>query len=615
MSEEKKDMTEEEAVYKEQLEKLGEQISFLQNVYDTTSIAMMQFAMEKGCANVLSANNAAYKLCKYSKPEFAKKLNNDLLSLIHEEDREKFMDLLNELTVNGQAEKINLRIHTYEQEVIWVDMKVACQVNPKGKTVFQTEFFDNSEYAQIEHELKKEVEKKEEEQTEVSKQNQETLDRLLYMDGITGLYNYDGFIREAEKQTGDDGAEGCFAVLCTDINNFSDINQRFGYLRANAFLKDFGEIYVDKEACIAGARQYGASFLSLIKAKSKAEILSYVKECTKNLNVMMREQFPSKNLYLSNGLYVLKAQEKDIAGAVDKACYAKNQVLGKKGVVCSAYSDFLHMQRMQETDTIAKVKQSLDIDRVEVYLQPKFNIQNGKALGAEAFASWKDEEGVNHSASEFIHSLEDEGKSGVIDFAVYEKVCQNMKRWKGLGKELMPISINFSAIHSQDDKFVDKMCSIADTYNIDKSLIELEFSEQILLEADERLYEQIEQLRKQGFMVHMDNFGGENSTLKSLLMTPVDTVKMSMNLVSEAANSEKNFDYLNRMCDVIAQLGIDIIFRGVETKEQSEMLERLSHAGRAQGYFYEEPLKVEEYEQKYVQDEKKVEGIFGIVGM
>ena len=614
MGGEQRELTEEESVLQMQVEKLEEQVTFLQSIYDTTSISMIQFICEKGSTTVLSANNAAYVLCKYSKAEFAKQLNNDFLQLIEEEDREKFMDLLTELTVNGKPEKITVRIVTYDKQKIWVDMSVACQVNPKGITVFQAEFYDNTEYAEKENELKKLVEKKKAESSEVTKQAKETMDELLYRDKLTKLCNYEGFLEEAKPLFEGERDAACYGILCTAINNFSKVNDHLGSQTADELLVGFAAQLKEYKEITIVARRYGGSFISLIKAASKAEITDVIKECTKAFAGWQKERYPSNDLFLSNGLYILKEEDKDCETAVEKAWYAKNQVRGKKGVICSAYSDFMHMQRMQEMDTIKKVEKSLDMEHIEIYLQPKFNIQNGKMLGAEAFAAWKDEDGVCHFESEFIQALEDQGKADIVDYAVYEKVCQNMQRWRGLGKAIMPISVNFSKIHSYDEEFLDKMNKIADTYNIDKSMIEVEFPEQAFLEAGDLLYEKLEQLRESGFMVHMDNFGGGHSSLKALLMAPVDTVKLSMGLVAAAVGTEKSSAYLNRICGMIQQLGMDIVFRGVETKEQSAMLSELPYAGRAQGYFYEEPLKVEEFEEKYVEMEKKVEGIFNIIG-
>lgn len=615
MSEEQKELTEEEAALKAQMEELEERVMFLQSIYDTTSIGMIQFMCEKGNALVLSANNAAYMLSKYSKAEFAKKLNNDFLQLIDEEDRDTFMDMLTELTVNGKPEKINIRITTYDNQKIWVDMSVACQVNPKGITIFQAEFFDNTEYALKEKELREQLEKKNDESMAVTKQAQETMDRMLYRDKLTKLHNYEGFLEEAKKLLAERKADACYAVLCTDINNFSKVNEHLGTQAADTLLVDFAKQLLMYEEVLLAARRYGGSFISVIKASSKAEVTNIVKEGTKEFAAGQKEQHPSCDLFLSNGLYILKEEDTECEAAVSKAWYAKNQVRGKKGVICSAYSDLMHMQRMQELDTVEKVKESLDMEHIEVYLQPKFNIQNGKMLGAEAFATWRDDEGVCHSASEFIQALEDEGKSGIVDYTVYEKVCQSMQSWREQGKAVMPISVNFSKIHSYDEQFVGKMNEIADAYNIDKSMIEIEFPEEAFSEAGDSLYVKLEQLRKDGFMVHMDDFGGGKSSLDVLLMAPADTVKLSMGLVSAAVGSEKDLSYLNRICGMIQQLGMDIIFRGVETKEQGEMLSELQYAGRAQGYFYEEPLKAAEFEEKYVEMEKKVEGIFNIVGM
>lgn len=612
MSEEKKEL-EEEVTVKAQLDELEEKIGFLQTVYDTTAISMIQFVYEKGSATIISANNAAYMLTKYSKAEFAKKLNNDLMQLIVEEDREKLLDTLNELTVNGKPEKLNLRIKSYEKQEIVVDLSVACQVSLSGKTIFQAEFFDITPYVQKEKEQKEQFEKQLKEQSEKSKEASDNADTLRNFDSVTDLYTYQGFLEKCKELMAEQKENTCQGILCTDINNFLRINEEFDPQKGDEFLKDFATQLSKQDVFVVGARRYGCSFISVLTAKDKAELTAKIKDFTKEYVVEQRKNYPAADLYLSNGLYIVKKEDEMADEAIQKAWYAKEQVRGKKGVVCSVYSDLLHAQRMQEDELVEKVLKQLDAEHIEVYLQPKFNTQNGRMLGAEAFAAWKDEEGNSHSAAEFIRALESIGKSDIVDYAVYEKICQDMQRWHGMGKEIMPISINFTKNHAYEEEFVSRINKIAEQYHVDKSMIEMEFPEQAFVEAGEPLYEKLEQLREQGFMIHMDNFGGEFSSMEALLMAPVDTVKLSMGLISSAVDSNKNFTYLKRMCNAILHLDMDIIFRGVETKEQSDMLLELGCAGRAQGYFYSEPMNVADFEQKYLHEEKKVGGIFNIV--
>lgn len=81
---------------------------------------------------------------------------------------------------------------------------------------------------------------------------------------------------------------------------------------------------------------------------------------------------------------------------------------------------------------------------LEVYLQPKFNLEERKIYGAEALARWRTKTGEMIMPGRFVPPLENIGYVVDLDFYIYEQLLRAMKRWKKAGKELFTISTNFS---------------------------------------------------------------------------------------------------------------------------------------------------------------------------
>lgn len=577
---------------------------FLQSIYETMSTGLLQFKWEKDrYADVINMNNAAFRLSGYSKMEFKKKLNNDFVQMIHPEDRDRFVALPSNLVVNGKAESIQCRLNTYDGKTISIDMKINKFVDLDGDEVCQVEFYDSTVYAEREQELLKEVE---------ASKNQ-VVD-LKLTDTITGLANMEGFRQEGKEILEQREPGKCYAVIYSALNNFVYINDRFNIERGNELLHQYGELISAGNGILLGSRVFSINFVEIYAAPSKKEILEMLRDRYGKFSALQREQFPGGNIYPSAGVYILKDEDKDIDIAMDNANVARKRVMGNKGVICSVYTDDMDQEKEIDREEAKTVTKALAENRIDILLQPKYNIQTKREQGAEALALWRGEDGNNRVAGEFINVLEDLGLISEVDFVVYGKVLQVMKKWKEDGMQVIPVSINFSKNHSYEEDFVEKMLSMADAAGVDRNLLELEFPESAFLEAGDALGEKLQKLRDAGFKINIDEYGDRGSDVRVLLDAPADRVKLSMDFVMDAFQSEEALEYLRKLCALIEYTGKDVIFLGIEAEEDDAVLVELGTSGRAQGFFFGGPLEVSDFETKFVRPEKTVEGVFKLIG-
>lgn len=577
---------------------------FLQSIYETMSTGLLQFKWEKErYADVINMNNAAFRLSGYSKMEFKKKLNNDFVQMIHPEDRDRFVALPPNLVANGKAENIQCRLNTYDGKTISIDMRINKFVDMDGDEVCQVEFYDTTVYAERERELQKEVE---------ASKNQVV--GLKLTDTITGLANMEGFRQEGRAILEQREAGKCYAVIYSALNNFVYINDRFNIERGNELLRQYGEMISAGSGILLGSRVFSINFVEIYAAPSKKEILEMLRDRYGKFSALQRAQFPGGNIYPSTGVYILKDEDKDIDAAMDNANIARKRVMGNKGVICSVYTDDMGMEREIDREKAKEVTKALAENRIDILLQPKYNIQTKREQGAEALAVWRDEDGSSRVASEFINVLEDVGLISEVDFVIYGKVLQVMKKWKEAGMQMIPVSINFSKTHSYEDNFVERMFSMADAAGVDKHYLELEFPESAFLDAGDALGDKLQQLREAGFKINIDEYGDRGSDVRVLLDAPADRVKLSMDFVMDAFQSEEALEYLRKLCALIEYTGKDVIFLGIEAEEDDAVLVELGTSGRAQGFFFGGPLEVADFETKFVRPEKSVEGVFKIIG-
>lgn len=246
-----------------------------------------------------------------------------------------------------------------------------------------------------------------------------------------------------------------------------------------------------------------------------------------------------------------------------------------------------------------QLKEAIENKQIVLFLQPKFSLTERTVIGAEALARWALEEGGFRSPAEFIPALEESGAIVDLDFCIYEQTLQTMDGWKQAGKQPIPVSVNFSRLHSKQDDFVERVTALANTYHIEPDLIEIEMTETAFSGDLPKLFEQMQQLRDGGFHIAIDDFGMGYSSLSVLDEAPADIVKIDKSFLKDVPESAKDKDYLKQICRLVRTAGKDIIFEGVETEAQAAFLVRNGYE-KAQGYLFSPPIAADVFTNRYM---------------
>ena len=147
--------------------------------------------------------------------------------------------------------------------------------------------------------------------------------------------------------------------------------------------------------------------------------------------------------------------------------------------------------------------------------------------------------------------------------------------------------------------FVQKIMNMLSQYDVPKKYIEVEINENALAEDKDILYENLIGLKKKGFTVAIDNFGSGVASLGSLMKAPIDIVKVDRMFVTELKDSPVIRDYISNMCTMISSVRKQIIFEGVETKEQADFLYSCGIMV-VQGFLYGQPMDAKSFADQYL---------------
>lgn len=243
---------------------------------------------------------------------------------------------------------------------------------------------------------------------------------------------------------------------------------------------------------------------------------------------------------------------------------------------------------------------SIKNNEFKIYLQPKFDTISEKIVGAEALVR----KIINSNIvmpDKFVPAYEKNGIITILDMYVLEEICKLQKKWRELNLPLLPISINESRHHLKNKNHVQELQNIVNRYDADTKLIELEMTENTVIEDIMRAKKAAESVKKLGFIVSMDDFGTGYSSFNILKDIEIDILKIDKSFFNDLEKNKRARIIIEAIIKMCKKLKIKTVAEGIETKGQVNFLKKIK-CDIIQGYYFSEPLEISDFENKYLKE-------------
>jgi diguanylate cyclase (GGDEF)-like protein len=431
------------------------------------------------------------------------------------------------------------------------------------------------------------------------REDQREIQQLQNRDKLTGLYNLEAFRCRVMDAMAQIKKESVYALIHVDINNFSYVNENFGQAIGDNILREFAAMLLQGENVLEACRMYSDYFIILAKGSSRQYILNQVIEGNVRFESALKKKYPTSSMTLSAGISFIENPKEEFESMLESANMARKKSkefhMGKPVV----YEPSMRLKRDDEIQISGRFYGALQKGELEMFLQPKFLLGEGRIYGAEALARWRLPGGELLSPAKFIPPLENLGYIVDLDFYIFEQLLRAMKRWQDAGKEQLIISTNFSRRHFDNGgtQFLERLGQILERYQVNPHHIEIEVTESVIVENYESMKACLEELKRRGFRIAIDDFGTGYSSLSVLLEIPAHVIKIDKSFTDRIDLAEQR-QFVSQMGQFIQSAKEEVIFEGIETKEQEDFL-RSCGFRYGQGYLFDRPLPMEEFERKY----------------
>lgn len=423
------------------------------------------------------------------------------------------------------------------------------------------------------------------------KLNGVVVDYLATYDELTGIYNKQAFYAKTKEMLLDNPDKN-FDLLRINIERFKVLNDLFGESTGDKLLRYIGKFLkeINLPLCVSG-RLYADNFVVCYEA-GKGDSRRMI-----NTLQMVADSFAINNrTILSFGLYRIDDKTLPVSVMCDRANMALWKAKGNfKNPYCE-YDEKMRQQVLKEQKIINAMEMAIQNKEFTLYLQPKYDIEKGTIIGAEALVRWISLENGFISPGDFIPVFENNGFVYEVDKFIWEESCRYLRKWLDEGREVHPISVNVSRIDLYDPKLVQHLVDLREKYQLPSQYLELEITESAYTEDPEQIITITRQLREAGFVILMDDFGTGYSSLNMLKDIQIDVLKLDMGFLKSSDYSAKGGNILTAILKMAESLKMQTIAEGVETKEQVEFLKSIG-CKYVQGFYYSKPLPVDEFEK------------------
>lgn len=410
-------------------------------------------------------------------------------------------------------------------------------------------------------------------------------------DRLTGLYSKEFFYQRAQEILAQE-PDGQFDIICSNIENFTLLNELFGIPAGNQLLHEMavqcmeqvgdrgicGRINTDHFAVLCERRQkYSDRFFY--------KFLNRINSLAKSVN----------KVNVKWGIFEVTDRLASVEIMCDRALMAANSIKGQYNKCFAFYDDKLRQKLLREQEITDSMEAALQEGQFAVYLQPKYSVKDNCLAGSEALVRWNHPKLGFLSPGEFIPIFEKNGFITRLDIYIWDRVCSLLHDWRENGCDLLPVSVNVSRADIYQINLEEILLSITNRYGISPEQLHLEITESAYTENPEQIITTVDNLRKNGFIIEMDDFGSGYSSLNMLNQMKIDILKLDMKFIQSETSKPKGQGILRFIVDLARWMNLRVVAEGVETAEQ---LDRLRDMGcdYVQGYLFAKPMKSAEFE-------------------
>ncbi len=430
---------------------------------------------------------------------------------------------------------------------------------------------------------------------------------LAYHDILTGLPNRLLFkdrltvaLSRAQRE------RSKLAVLFLDLDRFKSINDSLGHNAGDHLLQAAADRI---QSCVREsdtvARQGGDEFTVMLPIVGSAD--DAVQIARKILDVL-RLPFPldgdERFITTSLGISIYPDDGYDADTLIKNADTAMYQAKGLGRDNYQIFNPLINAHTLERLALENGLRKAIERDEFRVHYQPIYNVATGRIRGMEALVRWEHPELGLIPPARFIPLAESANLMGRIGALVLKTACLKLREWHDKGFRDLKLAINLSVSQLQQPDLVKIVGDILRETRLGRDVVELEITESGAMQNPEVSIRSLQELRRLGVGISLDDFGTGHSSLSYLKRFPIDTLKIDQSFVRDVTEDGETAAIVTAIIVMARTLKLEVVAEGVEQESQRQFLLE-NGCELMQGFLFNRPVPADEFERILIENVKK----------
>jgi diguanylate cyclase (GGDEF)-like protein/PAS domain S-box-containing protein len=514
----------------------------------------------------------------------------EYMSILHPNDREKVKNSLEILLSGGSTHGTYLRFvindngkektnHVYHKGMIVEDENNKIKITGAS--------LDISNIKELEQELE---------------EQKKLFEYQAHHDYLTGLpnrpflmANLDHILKSAKRENKK------VAIMFIDLDDFKLINDTLGHSQGDIFLKKISSLMKKnlRQSDIL-VRLGGDEFIVILDdIENENAVLEVVKKFLKISEKSILLQDKKNYAFMSIGISIYPSNGEDgetLISRADTAMYKAKSVYGKNTYLY--YSEDISKDINKKADMSKSIMEAIENEEFVVYYQPQIDATNNKIVGVEALVRWQDLIHGLIPPNDFLYIVEELHMIKSLNIYVIKKAIEQFTEWKKDGRDMGTLALNMVNEQLECLECYDSLVQILKDNQCNPKWIEMEITEGSLIMKPNMAIKFLQDFKKLGVKIAIDDFGIGYSSLAYLKNLPIDKLKIDKSFIDNITEDSSDLAITKTIIDLANSLNLEVIAEGVETKEQKELLQK-NGCSNIQGYYYSQPICAKDMEQFY----------------
>ncbi|MCB1553432.1 MAG: bifunctional diguanylate cyclase/phosphodiesterase [Xanthomonadales bacterium] len=420
-------------------------------------------------------------------------------------------------------------------------------------------------------------------------------------DALTGLLSRIGFLQQLDDAfVHGDEASIKRGVLVVGIDGLRTVNETYGSTAGDQLIRRIAQrisLAIGAEAEVS-ARATSRLFAGRLSGSEIA--IAYIDVARLGVLTRLADQLiKSLGAHVEHQQSVLRAEPViglalcpehalDAEGLMRRATEALEAARRAAGPRWRAFDAQLEAATRRRQQLLGDLRTAAQSGALTLSYLPMLDMDRRRITTIEALLRWEHPELGNVAPAEFIPLLEQSGMMlGVSDWAI-EQTCRHWAALRMRGHEGLCVAFNLTASQLLQPMLRSRLQSLLESHGLLAEQMTFEVRESALRAWQSEVGERLDELRRFGSRIVLDEFGVGSHDIQHLRQLPMQAIKLDHRLLraSEGGRSE---DVLHALIRLARSLGSEVQVCGVETREALALV-RNAGCSLVQGFLLSRPL-------------------------